>query len=63
MTALSFYLEGERVARVEVEVGRREEPVRSLVMRVDHNNFLPCLTVSLAEEEEEGATRLQYRPV
>ena len=61
MTALSFYLEGERVARVEVEVGRREE-VRSLVMRVDHNNFLPCLTVSLAEEEE-GGTRLQYRPV
>ena len=60
MTALSFYLEGERVARVEVEVGRREE-VRSLVMRVDHNNFLPCLTVSLAEEE--GGTRLQYRPV
>ena len=61
MTAFSFYLEGERVARVEVEVGRREE-VRSLVMRVDHNNFLPCLTVSLAEEEEAG-TRLQYRPV
>ena len=60
MTAFSFYLEGERVARVEVEVGRREE-VRSLVMRVDHNNFLPCLTVSLAEEE--GGTRLQYRPV
>ena len=62
MTAFSFYLEGERVARVEVEVGRKE-PVLSLVMRVDHNNFLPCLTVSLAEEEEEGATRLQYRPV
>ena len=61
MTAFSFYLEGERVARVEVEVGRREE-VRSLVMRVDHNNFLPCLSVSLAEEEEAG-TRLQYRPV
>ena len=61
MTAFSFYLEGERVARVDVEAGRREE-VRSLVMRVDHNNFLPCLTVSLAEEEEAG-TRLQYRPV
>ena len=59
MTALSFYLEGERVARVEVEVGRREE-VRSLVMTVDHNNFLPCLTVSPGEE---AGTRLQYRPV
>ena len=51
-----------RGAELEAEMGVREEGGgRGLLFTVDHNNFLPCLTVSLAEDQ--AGTRLQYRPV
>merc|ERR1711879_1113156 len=58
MTAVTLYNEGERKAELEVR-GREEE--KGLVFTVDHNNFLPCLTVSLAGDH--AGTRIQYRPV
>ena len=60
MAAVALYNEGERRAEVEVRGGKEEEQ-QGLVFTVDLNNFLPCLTVSLAEEH--AGTRLQYRPV
>ena len=60
MAVVTLYNEGERRAELEVRGGREEEG-RGLVFTVDQNNFLPCLTVSLAEEH--AGTRLQYRPV
>ena len=61
MAVVTLYNEGERRAELEVRGGREEEEERGLVFTVDQNNFLPCLTVSLAEEQ--AGTRLQYRPV
>ena len=60
MAVVTLYNEGERRAELEVRGGREDEG-RGLVFTVDQNNFLPCLTVSLAEEQ--AGTRLQYRPV
>ena len=62
MAAVTLYNEGERRAELEVR-GKQEEEgrVQGLVFTVDHNNFLPCLTVSLAGDQ--AGTRLQYRPV
>ena len=59
MAAVTLYSEGERRAEGEVRV--REEEGQGLVFTVDHNNFLPGLTVSLGGDQT-GA-RIQYRPV
>ena len=69
MAALTLHLQAEdvlyspcqnnSVSQVEVEVGVRERS-RALVMTVDHNNFLPCLSVS---EAATGCSRIDYRPV
>ena len=61
MAAVALYNEGERRAEVEVRGGREQEEEQGLVFTVDLNNFLPCLTVSLAEDQ--AGSRLQYRPV
>ena len=58
MTAVTLYNEGERKAELEV---REREEEKGLVFTVDHNNFLPCLTVSLAGDH--AGTRIQYKPV
>ena len=60
MTAVTFYKEGERAVEEQREVGRREEACQGLVFTVDHNNFLPCVAVSL---KESSGIRLQYKPV
>ena len=51
-----------RGAELEAEVGVREEGGgRGLLFTVDHNNFLPCVTVTQAEAGR-GNT-VQWRPV
>ena len=47
--------------RAEAEVGLREDRGRPLHFTVDHNNFLPCVTVTEAAGGE-GNT-VEYRPV
>ena len=47
------------MSRAELEVRVRERS-RALVMTVDHNNFLPCLSVS---ESVTGLARIEYKPV
>ena len=69
MAAITLHLQAENilstsyqdnpVSQAEVEVGVRDRS-RALVMTVDHNNFLPCLSVS---EAATGCSRIDYRPV
>ena len=75
MSALTMHMQAERAAQysaceedctsccslsqAELEVKARERS-RALVMTVDHNNFLPCLSVS---ESVTGCARIEYKPV
>eukprot|EP00090_Calanus_glacialis_P018832 TRINITY_DN29150_c0_g1_i1.p1 TRINITY_DN29150_c0_g1~~TRINITY_DN29150_c0_g1_i1.p1 ORF type:complete len:130 (-),score=38.08 TRINITY_DN29150_c0_g1_i1:432-788(-) len=75
MSALTFHLQAEKTAqyadcvedcgcccslsKAEIEVRARERS-RALVMTVDFNNFLPCLSVS---ESATGSARIEYKPV
>jgi len=63
-TAISLHLQAEAaqensVSQGELEVGMKDKS-RALVMTVDHNNFLPCLSVS---QSVNGCSRIDYRPV
>merc|ERR1712179_867838 len=57
--ALYTLCQDNSVSQAEVEVGVRDRS-RALVMTVDHNNFLPCCTVS---ESVSGCSRIDYRPI
>ena len=63
MAAYNLHSQGEKAVNVnvEAEVGVREDRGQSLHFTVDHNNFLPCVTVTEAAGGE-GNT-VEYRPV
>ena len=64
MAAYNLHQQGEKAVNVnvEAEVGVREDKgSQSLHFTVDHNNFLPCVTVS--EGVSGQRTTVEYKPV
>ena len=64
MAAYNLHQQGEKAVNVnvEAEVGVREDRgPQSLHFTVDHNNFLPCVTVS--EGVSGQRTTVEYKPV
>ena len=63
MAAYNLHNQGEKAVnvKVEAEVGVREDRGQSLHFTVDHNNFLPCVTVT--EGASDHGTTVEYKPV
>ena len=60
MAAWNLFSQGEEAAKVEAELRMRGDQ-RGLHFTVDHNNFLPCVAVSL--HQQGHGTTVDYRPL
>ena len=59
--AVNLHHQGEDAVKAEARVGVKEEQGRSLHFTVDHNNFLPCVTVEAVSGH--GVTTVDYKPL
>ena len=61
MAAWNLFSQGEEAVKIEAEPRMRDDQRGGLHFTVDHNNFLPCVAVSL--HQQGHGTTVDYRPL